>query len=319
MTDRKTISIVTPCYNEEDNVRPCYAAVLDVFRNQLPGYDYEHIFCDNASTDSTPEKLRELAGADPRVKVILNARNFGPLRSTFNGVLATRGDAVLLCLPADLQDPPDLIPELVRKWEEGYEIVYGVRKQREENPLMTAVRKAYYRVVNRLASIYLPEDAGEFQLVDRKVVDALRCYEDHHPYLRGMVASCGFRSTGIDYVCKRRARGRSKASWFGMTDIALNALVSFSKVPLRLCLSFGLLLSAASIAYAFVSLIVVLIDRIFFHRAIGAPGIPTLIIALFFFSGVQLFFLGLLGEYISAIHSQVRKRPLVIERERLNF
>ncbi len=319
MAERKLISVVTPCWNEVDNVEPCYEAVRDVFARELPEYDYEHIFCDNASTDGTVEKLRRLAASDKRVKVILNSRNFGPDRSLFNGVLATSGDAVLLFLPADLQDPPEILPQFVRKWEEGYEVVYGIRKWREEGRVMAGIRGLYYRIVNWLADIRLPRGAGDYQLVDRQVVVALRQFDDHYPYLRGMVARCGFRSTGIDYTWKRRQRGRSKAHLYSMLDIALNAVVSHSKIPLRLCMFAGFLISAVSVVYAAVSFVLVALDQLFWHGSRAPSGIPTIIIALFFFSGVQLFFLGVLGEYVCAIHAQVRRQPLVIERERLNF
>lgn len=319
MGDRKVISLVTPTYNEEDNVLPCYETLRDIFQKDLPDYDCEHVFCDNASTDGTVERLRELASRDRRVKVILNARNFGALRSLYNGVMATSGDAVLLFVPADLQDPPELIPEFVKRWEEGYEVINGIRKKRQESRIMSAIRKAYYRLVSRLADVHLPPDVGEFQLVDRKVVETLRKFDDYYPYVRGMVASCGFRATGIEYVWKKRERGKSKARWYGMIDIGLNGIISFTKVPLRLCMFAGFVISGLSIAYALVSLLIVVLQSIFLAKPIAAPGIPTLIVAVFLLSGVQLFFLGVLGEYICAIHSQVRKRPLVIERERINF
>jgi glycosyltransferase involved in cell wall biosynthesis len=310
----KLISIVTPCYNEQGNVRECHEAVRRIFAAHLPGYDYEHIFCDNASEDQTPEILRELAASTRRVKVIFNARNFGPFRSMYNGVVSTSGDAVLLCLAADLQDPPELLPDLVRLWEQGQEVVYGIRRQREESLLMQGIRRLYYRAVRSLADIDIPMNVGEFQLVDRKVVEALRRCDDYYPYLRGLVANCGFRRSGVEYAWKARRRGISKNKLYHLIDQGLNGLVSFSNVPMRLCLLTGTLLSIASIGYA--------LFNFGYHlmvRGAAPPGIPTLITALFFFSGVQLFFSGVLGEYIAAIHSQVRRRPLVVERERLNF
>jgi glycosyltransferase involved in cell wall biosynthesis len=311
---RKLISIITPCYNEEDNVRDCYLAVRRVFEGELPEYDYEHIFCDNASSDRTPDALAELAAEDPRVKVIFNARNFGPFRSTFNGISSASGDAVLLLLAADLQDPPELLPRFVRLWEEGHEVVYGVRKVREEGWLMRTVRRAYYRTVSSLADIQIPLNVGEFQLVDRKVVDALCRCEDHYPYIRGLVANCGFRRAAVEYSWRARGKGFSKNRLYHLIDQGLNGLVSFTNVPMRLCLLSGTVLAGLSILYALFSL--------GYHLVVSGaapPGIATLIIAVFFFSGVQLFFFGVLGEYVASIHSQVRKRPLVIERGRLNF
>jgi polyisoprenyl-phosphate glycosyltransferase len=312
---RKLISVVTPCYNEQDNVTACYEAVRAVFARDLPGYDLEHIFCDNASTDNTVEVLRGLAARDPRVRVIVNARNFGPFRSTFNGLLSTRGDAVVVLLAADLQDPPELIPEFVRRWEEGHEVVYGVRQTREEGRLMRGVRRLYYWTVSKFADIRIPQNVGEFQLVDRVIVDTLRNCEDHYPYIRGMIANCGFRTTGVPYVWKARKRGFSKNRLYHLIDQGLNGLVSFTNVPLRLGMLAGFAISGLSILYSLVMLVLHLVC----WGGLAPPGIPTLIVALFFFSGVQLLFFGILGEYISAIHFQVRKRPLVIERERINF
>jgi glycosyltransferase involved in cell wall biosynthesis len=315
MVARSLISIVTPCYNEEDNVRECYQAVKRIFAEDLPGYDYEHIFCDNASTDGTVRVLKELAAQDGRVKVIVNARNFGPFCSTFNGLMSTRGDAVVVMLAADLQDPPETIPDFVAKWREGYEVVYGIRRQREEGRGMRWTRRLYYRIVSQCSFISLPVDVGEFQLVDRVIIDNLRKFDDHYPYIRGMIANCGFRSAGVAYTWKARKRGFSKNRMYHLVDQALNGFVSFSKVPLRVCLLLGCLVSFLSILFAFVNLAV----NVIYFRQLAAPGIPTLIVALFLFSGLQLFFFGMLGEYIAAIHFQVRKRPLVIERERVNF
>lgn len=316
MSDRpKLISVVTPCYNEEANVRTCRDAVRQVFQCELPGYDYEHIFCDNDSRDGTPRILAELAAEDRHVKVILNSRNFGPFRSMFNGILSTSGDAVLCFLPADLQDPPELIPKMVRHWEDGHEVVYGIRGQRKEGFLLRNIRRAYYRLVSRLADIEIPLNVGEFQLVDRCVVSALRDFDDYYPYVRGMIASCGFRSTSVEYTWNRRERGMSKNRLYHLIDQGLNGLVSFTNVPLRLCMFLGLLIACLTFFYGGAALLLNLI----YYRELAPPGIPTLIVAVFFFSGIQLFFFGILGEYIGAIHSQVRKRPLVIERRRLNF
>ncbi len=316
---RKQISIITPCYNEEDNVEACAAAVRRVFEDALPGYDYEHIFCDNASKDRTEQLLRAMAAKDPRIKLIFNARNFGPFRSLFNGVMAASGDGVVLFMPADLQDPPEVIPQMVKHWEAGHQIVYGIRANREEGLLMRAIRHRYYRLVRNWAEVDIPNDVGEFQLVDKVVIQALRRFDDYYPYLRGMVASCGFKSVGVPYTWKARSRGISKNRMYHLLDQGLNGLVSFTNVPLRLCLSAGFLLSAASILYGVGSLAVTLYDFFVHHIKPAQPGISTLIVAMFFFAGVQLFFIGVLGEYIGAIHSQVRKRPMVVEKERVNL
>ncbi|MFH1800843.1 MAG: glycosyltransferase family 2 protein [Candidatus Omnitrophota bacterium] len=307
--------MVTPCRNEEENVRNCYEKLKEIFINRLPKYDFEHIFCDNCSDDETLKILREIAKKDMRVKIIANARNFGAFNSMFNGVLAASGDAVIPFLPADLQDPPEIIPEFVKHWEQGYEVVYGVRSNREESSIMQAVRRFYYRLVNRFANINIPLNVGEFTLIDKKVHEALKQYEDYFPYLRGMIANCGFRSTLVPYTWKSRQRGVSKVNLYGLVDAGLNGLISFTNVPMRLCMFVGFFIAAAAIAYA----VIAFVATLFWFQGIAPPGMPTLIVALFFFSGLNLFFLGLLGEYISAIHFQVRKRPLVVERERINF
>jgi polyisoprenyl-phosphate glycosyltransferase len=307
---RKRISIVTPCFNEQDNVRECRLAVRQVFDNELAGYDHEHLFCDNASTDRTAEVLRELAHEDRRVKVILNARNFGPFRSAFHGARNASGDAVLLLLAADLQDPPELVPRFVGLWEQGYEVVYGVRKRREEGAPLRLLRGAYYRLVSALAEHPIPLDAGEFQLVDRRVMDVLRQCDDQYPYVRGLVASCGFRSVGVEYVWRKRARGVSKNRLAHLVDQGLNGLVSTARAPLRLCLPAGLGVAALGVGLGLIELV---------RSGFSLCGTGPLTAALLFFGGVQVFFSGVLGEYLAAIHRQVRRRPLVVERARWNL
>lgn len=312
---KKLITIITPCYNEELNVADCYESVKTLFNKELVQYDYEHIFCDNDSKDNTVRILKGLASADRNVKVIVNSRNYGPQRSTYNALLRARGDAVLVMLAADLQDPPEIIVQFAKKWEEGFEVIYGVRANREEHFIMKSIRRIYYRTLSRTSNIDIPIDAGEFQLVDRVVVDALRKYEDYYPYIRGMIADCGFRSIGIPYTWVTRKRGMSKNRLYHLVDQALNGLISYTNFPMRLCILVGSVISIASIIYS----VVLLIINIIYFREISAPGIPTLIVSIFFFSGVQLLFLGIIGEYISAIHQQVRKKPLVIERKTINF
>lgn len=311
----KTISIVTPCYNEELNIRDCRDAVRKLFDNELKEYRREHIFCDNASTDDSSAILREIAAEDPAVRVIINARNFGPLRNTFNGVMAATGDAVLLFLPADMQDPPELLPEFVKLWEQGYEIVFGIRATREEGWLMRNFRDAYYRLLIRFSEIKIPPGVGDFQLVDRRVVDAMHHVKDNYPFLRMMTFECGGRSIGVPYHWRNRKKGVSKNKITALIDQGLNGLVSFTTAPLRLSLYLGFALATLSILFSVVNLVIGLVR---FQR-IAEPGIMTLIVAFFFFGGVQLFFLGVIGEYILAIYGQVRERPVVFERERINF
>lgn len=313
---RKLISIISPCYNEQDNIAPCYETVRDIFARYLPDYDYEHIFADNASLDASLDELRRIATADRRVKVIANARNYGPFRSTFNALQAARGDAVLVMLPVDLQDPPELIVDFVKGWEEGFKIVYGQRQQREEGFILRNVRRLYYRSVSRLASIDIPLNTAEFQLIDRQVVNALLRFKDHYPYIRGMIANVGFRgqSKCVPYVWRARARGMSKNRLFNLIDQGLNGIVSFTNVPLRIATLGGFLLATGAICYAIFQLAINLLVPD------AAPrGIATLITALFFFSGVQLLFIGMLGEYVASIHFQVRQGMVVVERERINL
>ena len=309
-----TISIVTPCYNEEASIAECVDTVQSLFRRELPNYQLEHIFCDNCSTDRTVPILKEMAAVNPRIKIIVNSRNFGILKNTYNGVLAANGDGVLLFLPVDLQDPPDLIPEMVRLWEAGNEIVYGIRAQREESVVLRLARKAYYRLLSRLTYVDYPPDAGDFQLVDRRVVDAMKQIDDAQPFMRLMTFDCGFRSVGIKYTWRARKHGKSRNRLSHMFDQGMNGIISFSGAPVRLALFAGTVVAAASVLYAASVAVLTLTGHVKTFA-----GVPTIIAALFFFGGVQLLFLGVIGEYILAIFNQVRRKPMVIERERVNF
>jgi polyisoprenyl-phosphate glycosyltransferase len=315
MTDiSKTISIVTPCYNEEASVQECVETIQRLFASELANYRLEHIFCDNCSTDRTVEILKSLAQNNKSLKIIVNSRNFGILKNTYNGVLSASGDAVLLFLPVDLQDPPELIPEFVRHWEAGYEIVYGQRAEREESFVLRNARKLYYRFLSKLTYVDYPPDAGDFQLVDRKVHEAMKRIDDAQPFMRMMTFESGFRSIGIKYRWRARKHGKSRNRFSSMFDQGLNGITSFSGAPVRAALVAGFFISILSIGYSLAVLLLALLGRI--H---SPAGTPTLIAALFFFGGVQLFFIGVLGEYILAIYNQVRRKPLVIERERINF
>ena len=312
---KKTISIVTPCYNEVAGIQKCYDTVQEIARKELAEYRIEHIFCDNASSDGTIDILRDIAAKDPNVKVILNARNFGPMRSHFNGVKNASGDATLLFLPADLQDPPELLPEFVKLWEQGYEVIYGIRADREEGFSMRMTRKLYYRLISGSTYLDMPPDVGDFQLVDRKVLDAIKTFDDTYPFVRAMTFEVGFRKVGVPYTSRARETGVSKNRLFHLIDQGLNGLISFSSVPIRLALGVGVLLSFLSIGFAIVNAVLYLTGSVS-----DVPRGTTLIItALFFFAGVQLFFMGFIGEYILSIFNQVRNRPLVVERERINF
>lgn len=312
---RKTISIVTPCYNEEESIRECYDAIKRVMDTELPGYAREHIFCDNASTDRTVEILRSIAASDPSVKVIVNSRNFGILRNNYNGVLAATGDAVILFMPVDLQDPPELIAQFVKLWEAGSEIVYGIRAHREEPFMLRSARHFYYRMLSRLSYVDYPPNVGDFQLVDRKVLDSMKRIDDAQPFMRMMPFECGFRAVGVPYTWRARKVGVSRNHLLHMIDQGMNGIISFSNAPIRLALWSGVAISLLAFLY---TIGVVLATVFGWVHSVGA-GIPTVIVAVFFFGGLQLLFLGLIGEYIIAIFNQVRRRPIVFERERINF
>lgn len=311
---KKTISIISPCYNEEAGIVECYETIRTLFATELKNYELEYIFCDNCSTDRTVVLLKEIAAKDHRVKIIVNSRNFGILNNTYNGVRNATGDAVLLFMPVDLQDPPELIPQFVKHWESGYEIVYGIRAQREEGLAMSSARKAYYQLLSRITYLNYPPNVGDFQLVDKCVLNAMKQIDDAQPFMRLMTFECGFRSIGVSYTWRSRKHGFSRNSIARMFEQGLTGIVSFSTAPIRLALFFGIAISALSIFYAFAVLAMVL-----FGSTQAQNGIPTVIVAMFFFAGVQLFFLGVIGEYVLAIFNQVRRRPLVIERERVNF
>lgn len=311
---RQTISIVTPCFNEEIGIMECYQVIKSIFEKELPSYDREHIFCDNASTDKTVEILKQVAAKDRSVKIIVNSRNFGVLRNTYNGVLNATGDAVVLFMPADLQDPPELIPIFVSHWNNGYEVVFGIRARREEPMFSRLARKFYYRLISRMSYVDYPADVGDFQLVDRKVLNAMKLFDDAQPFMRMMPFECGFRSIGVPYTWRARKHGFSRNRLSQLIDQGLNGIISFSAAPLRIAFFFGFGISILSFLYAFV----VFILRLAGFDA-GPHGIPTIVIAVFFFGGVQLLFLGLIGEYIVAIFNQARHRPIVVERERVNF
>ena len=308
----KLISIMTPCYNEEDNVADLYDRVKQVFAG-LNGYEFEHIFIDNSSRDGTVGILKRIAAADRRVKIIVNTRNFGVVRSPYYGLLQASGDAVIpMC--ADLQDPPEMIVDFLERWEQGYKIVLAVKSNSAESPLFYAARKAYYRLVGRLSEIELVENATGFGLYDRDVIEVLRRVDDPYPYARGLICDIGYERALVPYVQPARKRGFSKNNLYVLYDLAMLGITNHSKVPLRLATFTGFLLAALSLLVAFAYLIVKLI----FWNSFRIGQAP-LVIGLFFFSAVQLLFIGILGEYIGSIHTQVLRRPLVVEKERINF
>jgi glycosyltransferase involved in cell wall biosynthesis len=309
----KLISIVTPCYNEEKNVEKLYEAVKNIFIKLLPEYSYEHIFIDNSSIDKTIELLKEIALKDKNVKIIINTRNFGHIRSPYYGIIQSKGDAVI-AIVADLQDPPAMIFDFVKKWEEGYKIVVGVKTKSKENRLMFIIRKVFYNTLSKISDTELIKNFTGFGLYDKKFVDILRSLEEPYPYFRGLIAELGFNRIEIPYTQSKREYGKTKNNFYTLYDMAMLGFVNYSKLPLRFASFIGFGVSMLSILIA----IIYLVYKIIFWNKFQL-GIAPLVIGIFFLGGVQLFFLGMIGEYIGAIFTQVKKRPLVIEKERINF
>lgn len=308
----KLISIVTPCFNEEDNVKEVYEKVRLVFQ-QLPQYLYEHIFIDNASTDRTVEKLKSLALKDNNVKIIVNTRNFGHIRSPYHAIIEARGDAVIT-LVADLQDPPEMIADFLRKWEEGYKVVVGIKTTSQESRLMFAIRKSYYNFVKNLSEIELINNFTGFGLYDQKVIDILRDINDPYPYFRGLISEIGYEICKIEYTQPKRKRGITKNNFYTLYDLAMLGITNHSKVPLRIATMTGFALGSVSLVVALIYFVM----KLLFWNQFQAGSAP-IVIGLFFFSSVQLFFIGIVGEYVGSIQTQVMHRPLVIEKERINF
>lgn len=312
LNSMKLISVVTPCYNEELNIKEIYNQVKSVFE-KLPIYKYEHIFIDNASVDNTVNILRDIAKNDKNVKVILNARNFGHIRSPHHAILQAQGD-VVIHIVSDLQDPPTLIFEFIKKWEEGYKIVIGVKTSSKESKLMFFIRKMFYNLMSKISETDQIKSFTGFGLYDKGFIDVLRQIDEPYPYFRGLVAELGYNRIEVPYTQPKREKGKTKNNFYTLYDMAMLGFVNNSKIPLRLAsfIGFGVSILSFMIAIAY------LVYKLIFWNSFSL-GMAPLVIGIFFFAGVQLFFLGIIGEYIGAIYTQVKKRPLVIEKERINF
>jgi glycosyltransferase involved in cell wall biosynthesis len=310
---QKLITIMTPCYNEALNVREVHRRLMQVAAG-IPEYRFDHLFIDNASTDGTVEVLREMAAEDPSVKVIVNARNVGGARSGMHGFMQARGDAVG-SLFADLQDPPELFVEMIREWEKGFPIVAAIKNSSEESGLMYRIRTAYYRLVKRLTNVEVMEHFTGFGLYDRSVMEKIRNeFRDPYPYFRGMIAELGLPVAKVFYNQKRRERGISKNNFYTLYDYAMLGITNLSKVPLRLVIFFGFISSLLS----FLMGIFYLVYKLVFWYSFTI-GLAPVVLGLFFLGSVQLIALGIIGEYVGSIHTFVLNRPLVTEKERINF
>lgn len=306
------LSIVTPTYNEIDNIEELLKRVkLSI--SHLEQYDFEFLVIDNCSVDGTQEKLRELAAQDSRIKVILNARNFGHIRSPYYGILQSHGAATIY-LASDLQDPPEMIPEFISEWEKGYKLVMAIKPVSKSSPVMHALRKAYYRFIDKISEVEIIKDSTGFGLYDKCVLDKLREINDPYPFLRGLICELGYEVKTLPFVQPRRLRGITKNNFYTLFDIAMLGMVSHSKVPIRIAALVGFMLGALSILTAFLFLVL----KLLFWNSFPIGSAP-LVIGLFFLFGVQLFFIGILGEYIGSIHTYIQNRPIVVEAERINF
>ena len=309
----KTISIVVPCYNEEENVIPLSRAITALFEHELADYRYELIFIDNDSRDRTRELLRGLCQSDPGIKAIFNAKNFGQFNSPYYAMLQTSGDCTIL-MAADFQDPVELIPQYVREWEAGYKIVIGVKKSSQENKLMYWLRGCYYKMIKKLSDVEQSEQFTGFGLYDARFIQVLRSLDDPTPFLRGIVAELGFKRKEISYEQPLRRAGKTSNNFYRLYDAAMLSITSYTKVGLRLATIFGSICAGISMVVALVYLVMKLIwwDRF-------PAGMAPMLIGMLFLGSIQIFFIGLLGEYIMSINQRVMKRPLVVEEERLNF
>lgn len=310
---RKRISIVIPIYNEEENIGHIYKSLCEIDREKLSqAYDLEIIFCDNQSTDHSFKIIEDLHGLDPRVRGIQLSRNFGYQANILTGYLNATGDAVIQ-LDADGEDPPHLIPQFIQKWEEGYDVVYGVRKHRDESLLITLQRKLFYRLLRKIAQIDLPVDAGDFRLVDRKVIDAIKSFPESNPYLRGLICYIGFKQIGIPYERSSRMKGKSKFSWFDLVRLGWDGIASFSALPLKASIFLGFSCSFLSLVGLMYHLYLYIIQQA------APPGFYTLITVILFIAGIQMICIGFMGEYISRIFENVKMRPRSIVSKNVGF
>lgn len=309
----KKISVLIPCYNEEENVLPMAVAVANVFETELTSYDYEIVFIDNDSHDLTRPRLRQACKDNPKVKAIFNAKNFGQFNSPYYGLYQTTGDCtVSMC--CDFQDPVEMIPRFVAEWEQGYKIVCGIKATSKENPVMRFLRTCYYKLIKRMSSVEQIEHFTGFGLYDRSFIQVLHDLKDPTPFLRGIVAELGYRRKDITYEQQKRAAGKTHNNWYTLYDAAMLSFTSYTKVGLRIATIGGFLMSGVSLLVSLVYLIMKLVNWYGFDA-----GQAPIIIGVFLMGSLQLFFTGILGEYVLSMNQRIMNRPLVIEEERINF
>lgn len=313
MKTKKLVSIMIPCYNEEENVVPMSEAIRDLFEQQLPQYDYELLFIDNDSSDNTRPLLREICAKNPHVKAIFNAKNFGQFNSPYYGLLQTSGDCTI-GMVCDFQDPIDLIPKYLVEWEKGYKIVVGIKTSSKENPIMYHLRSFYYKMIKKFSDVEQIEHFTGSGLYDREFIEVLRNLNDPTPFLRGIVAELGFKRKEIPYEQPKRRAGKTHNNFLSLYDAAMLSITSYTKVGLRLCTFLGISIGIISFLIALVYLVIKLIWWNTFDA-----GTAPILIGIFFLGAIQLFFIGFIGEYIMSINKRVMNRPLVIEEERINF
>lgn len=310
--ERKLISIVSPCFNEQDNIRELNNQVQAVIEKH-PSYEFEHIFIDNDSTDNTVEILRELASQNKSIKVIVNNRNYGHITSPYHGMLSAKGDAVIL-LVSDLQDPPSMISDFIKEWENGYKIAVGVKENSDESALLFFIRKSFYNLMNKLSSVKLIKNYTGFGIYDKKVMDHLRSFHEPYPYFRGLVMELGYPVKQIKYRQPVRHRGISKNNFYTLYDIAMLGITSHSLIPLRLATMAGFFMAIVCLLISFGYLVY----KLLYWNQISL-GIAPLIVGGFFIFSILLFFIGILGEYVINLQRYAQNRPHVIEKERINF
>lgn len=309
----KKISVLIPTYNEEKNVVPLSKEIINIFNNELNNYKYEIIFIDNYSNDNTRLNIIKLCKENKNIKAIFNAKNFGWTKSPYYGLLQMTGDCVII-MCADFQAPPKMIVDFVREWESGYKIVIGIKNKSKENPIMYFIRSIYYKLIKYISETEHIEQFMGFGLYDKEFINVLKNLDDCYPYFRGIVAELGYKIKKINYEQQKRKFGKSKSNLYMLYDYAMLGIVSYSKIVMRLSTMIGFLFSFLS----FLSGLIYFVYKIIYWELFYI-GIAPLIIGVFFIGSIQLFFIGLLGEYILNINTRVMKRPLVIEEKRINF